>query len=579
MKLKKPTRRLVIILTSVLFILIIAVLVLNAYLGSIIEGKIREALNNNKTKYIVSLRDVKFNIISGNLKVYDLSIEPDSTLLDAVKNGNAPVNMVEGAEIPEFKIAGIGYYQALVNRNFVVRKIELSDAHVIIYRGAKPKYKKEQFEIRQQFSVDSIYIEKLGGINLKKFIFSDCKLEIFDLVKDDYVLQTGSVDAELTGMDLVKRKGLDHVFMLGFYDFKMEVSFDEFKLPGGWYNLGIDKLTFNMPDSSFLIRDLKFWPQYDDLNKMAKDQKFTKEIYDVSIDEIKLYHCNMTSLVQDGSYFIDSVLINGLNIDILKDKRYPFNENLRPKLPHQLLKTMNVPLNIPVLRMKKSNLKYQEKNEGEKDLMTVTLNKINTEIKNITTLEDSIKKGKILEIHLTTRLMDKAVLDVQFAMPLRSSSDTMFFTGHLGATPMKPFNRATIPALGLKIVGGKINNIDFKGAANAHYSSGEMTMTYENLEGEVYKKDVKETNKFMTWVANKAVRNNNPGKNGKLRVARMEFERVMYKGFGNFMWKTLQSGIVNTVSPTGKYEAEGSAPQNENESKSKSERRRSKNKE
>ena len=31
----------------------------------------------------------------------------------------------------------------------------------------------------------------------------------------------------------------------------------------------------------------------------------------------------------------------------------------------------------------------------------------------------------------------------------------------------------------------------------------------------------------------------------------MKFERVLYKGFGNFLWKTLQNGIVNTIAPFG----------------------------
>jgi len=31
----------------------------------------------------------------------------------------------------------------------------------------------------------------------------------------------------------------------------------------------------------------------------------------------------------------------------------------------------------------------------------------------------------------------------------------------------------------------------------------------------------------------------------------MNFDRVSYKGFGNVLWKTLQSGIVNTIAPFG----------------------------
>lgn len=56
----------------------------------------------------------------------------------------------------------------------------------------------------------------------------------------------------------------------------------------------------------------------------------------------------------------------------------------------------------------------------------------------------------------------------------------------------------------------------------------------------------------MSWAANTVLRTGNPGKNGKTRVVEMSFDRVMYKGLGNFVWKTLQSGIVGSITPTGK---------------------------
>ena len=59
-------------------------------------------------------------------------------------------------------------------------------------------------------------------------------------------------------------------------------------------------------------------------------------------------------------------------------------------------------------------------------------------------------------------------------------------------------------------------------------------------------------NKLLSWAANTVIHVSNPGKNNKVRIASMEFERVEYKGFGNYVWKTLLSGIMNTILPTGK---------------------------
>ena len=41
----------------------------------------------------------------------------------------------------------------------------------------------------------------------------------------------------------------------------------------------------------------------------------------------------------------------------------------------------------------------------------------------------------------------------------------------------------------------------------------------------------------------------------------MDFERTPYKGLGNYLWKTIESGIINTVSPVGLTEEKVEARQ------------------
>jgi hypothetical protein len=106
--------------------------------------------------------------------------------------------------------------------------------------------------------------------------------------------------------------------------------------------------------------------------------------------------------------------------------------------------------------------------------------------------------------------------------------------------------------MGLKFENGQLDNINFSGSASPRFSKGKMTMLYNDLEADLSKKDFENKNKFLSWLANAVLYTSNPGKNTEIRIVQMEFERVPYKGFGNLMWKTLQSGIMHTVLPTGK---------------------------
>lgn len=555
MALSKSKKTILIVTSSIALIIVLIIIIINFFLGNILESKIREALNKSDENFEVSLRDVRFNIISGNLKILDLEIQPDSSLLDLLKKGHAPSATFQGAEVPLFKIAGINLYKAIVDGEINLRKIELSKAHITIFKGKKPEKEiEEKVGEQQSFKTDSIYIKGLNGIDLSKILLHKCKVDVYDLVEEKYVMQSGEINISLTEVDLIERPEKDDVFELGFDHFILELSIDEFKLPGGMYNLHVKQLLYSRVDSSMQIKGIHYWPQYTDLDKMAKDMKFTKEMFNIKVRDINVYQLNAGRIINDGEVYIDSILVNELKIDILKDKRYPFNEELRPKLLNQLLTSMELPLNIEKIKIENSELIYREKNPGTKEKMTVSLNKLKANLNNVTSVKDSIKDGAVFRINLQAKLMDKAEMNVHFVMPLNSKSDTMFYSGTLGSASFITFNKAIVPALGVEFKEGKLNSLSFSGSSNSHISKGKMTMKYENLVAEVYKKESKNKNKFMSWAANAAVYSNNPGKKGKLRVAHIEFERVMYKGFGNFMWKSVQSGLVNSVAPTAKHD-------------------------
>jgi hypothetical protein len=79
-----------------------------------------------------------------------------------------------------------------------------------------------------------------------------------------------------------------------------------------------------------------------------------------------------------------------------------------------------------------------------------------------------------------------------------------------------------------------------------------MEFVYQDLEAEVFKHKNTEKSGFLSWSVNNLIHKSNPRNNGELKEAVMNFERVEYKGFGNFLWKTIQSGIVNSIAPFGK---------------------------
>ncbi|MCK5838289.1 MAG: hypothetical protein KAG99_00510, partial [Bacteroidales bacterium] len=82
-------------------------------------------------------------------------------------------------------------------------------------------------------------------------------------------------------------------------------------------------------------------------------------------------------------------------------------------------------------------------------------------------------------------------------------------------------------------------------------------LLYDDLKITVLK--VKKTenflqkNKFLSFVGNAAVRNQNPPKGKPERIAEMFFERNKNKALFNYMIKTLVTGFIATIGPSDKH--------------------------
>ena len=540
------------IIVAIIFILII---IINQMAASLIEVKIKAALEKNQTEYLVKIGDVGGNIFFGNIRLKDIEIKPDSNLLQSIKDGTAPTSTAFDLDIPLIRIVGIGMYDAIVNSIIEVKTIQIKRAKIKIYKGKARKYEKDTIQEETQsarFNLDSIYLKNVSGISLEKIALINIDFQLWDIEKDKEILSNKLSKFELTGFYIHEYPDTVNVFYLDADELKVHISGEEFDLPGGEYKLSLKSLDYAKSDSVLRIKKMKFKPIWKDKFKMAAQWKFTKEIFDVEIDELNVYSFDFRKLFKEGAVYVDSIAITRLNLDIFKDKRYPFDESKRPKLPQQLFKTMKMPLYIGLVKIYDSKLIYKEKNKTSKDLLTVVLGSLSGEISFITSLKDSISTKKSMKIKLRSKMMNKPLLTTAFELPLYNKNNVFYFSGTLTAAPLKTFNPAAFPALGIKFTEGNLKSLTFKASATDSVSNGEMTMLYENLKTEVIKKDHVSKNKFLSWAANTVVKTSNPGKSGKIRVAVMGYDRDMYKGFMNLVWKTLQTGITNSILPASK---------------------------
>jgi hypothetical protein len=539
MNLKKKYK----IMIAIMLGLIAVIFAANLIISHLISKKVADLLNNQKIEnYHLSIDKTSFSLFDRSMVISQVHLSPVDSSMIKLKQNLLGKNTLQKISISQLELRGIQLFPLIFSKKVIIKHLMVED----------PLYQKysngiKSSEKQKPISIDSIVIKGINGFELDEIKVKNLKLQVINITSDEITFENKPMSFEFSGFKLEKIN--DQVYQLKPVENLFEIKNIDVSFPDKQYAFSIEKLQLNFEDSLLNFINLSYKPLINKV-KLANSYPFNTEVYDLNIKDMKIFHVDLHKLVKNKGIFIDSIQISQLSIDIYKDKRKPFDESKRPQLPHNLLKNMEMPLLIHKISFENSQMYYEERLENKDILLKVNMKELNALLTNVTSIKEY--RDKPLNIDLHTKFMGKADLDINMNFPLKDDQKTFYFSGQLAASELKLYDSAIIPAVGLKILQGNLESLTFNASANDYNSTGTMIMKYSDLEAEVFKHKNMEKSGFLSWSVNTLVHKSNPGKNGTLREVPMNFDRVMYKGFGNLLWKTLQSGIVNTIAPFGK---------------------------
>ncbi len=511
---------------------------------NVVEKKISNLINNsNSIEYFTNVESVDFKLLDKSITFNNIFIGPRLDInSDSVKQ-NFKNDSLEKITIASIKISDLHYLDYLSKRNVKIGQVEINN--VFIRESNRKKQKSTPKS--KTINLDSIYIEKINAFEVDRFDFNNIEYVVVDSITNEQVFHHEPISFNLDGFQLEKVNDKDHVFK--FESINKVFKVNEIVLDVSEnYKLSIDEISLDTESSDIKIKKLNLKP-IGGQHAISRKDKFNNTVFDFEIDQINLYHIDFSKLFKKQGLFIDSIQITNGVFDFYKDNRKPFNKSLHKKLPHQLLKELKMPLNIDLISIEGSTMlvnNYFPHSEAE---MNLSIDSIKGLITNMSNLSKNAKTP--IKIKMYAKLMKKGDLRSNFTFPMNDQHYNFYFDGTLASTRFIYYDDIIYPALGLKILNGNLDRLSFKAKANNYSSSGTMRMLYHNLEATVYKKESNEKSKFLSWAVSTVLHNSNPVKNKKVRVATMYRKHDIYIGFGGYLWKTLQSGIVNTLSPAG----------------------------
>ncbi|MDP2724150.1 MAG: hypothetical protein Q8O72_15440 [Bacteroidales bacterium] len=549
---KRKSRKIFLISGIVLAVILVLTLSANLIVSRIVERKVRNILETTPVKgYDISFNTLRVNLFSMSVILKDICLKPDTILMNEYKSFSATKKTLIQTEIPVLKIRYLDALSYLSGNVVTIDEILYQRATITIYTGGGKREKRKitAEEIEKGINMNNLVIPGIGGVDIGEIKLNNLNLLVINPVKGDTLVHNTDIDFTLEKIYLIKNESDSNSFRLDMSDIRFELTNEHFVVASGKYNLSFSKLSFSAKTHEILINDFLFKPTLD-AKRLASQFKYRTDVYQAEVRDIAVQLGDVKNMLITGNYYLPQIRLDGLNLFIVRNISLPFDEARRPLLPNQLLKTLKTDIDIDSLEITNGNLLYEETNNDNTLPMKVSLDKLHLLISEITSIRDSMANNRPMKIHLTADLQNQLPLDVRFEFPLLSKSDTFSFAGTLGGGKMSIFNPVVKSAVDVKFVNGKLNGIDFSVQANPAYAMGEMTMLYTGLQGEVLKKSSDNSNKLLSWIADQVVKSDNPFAREKPRVVPVYFDRVMYKGFGNFAFKSLLSGILASTIPT-----------------------------
>lgn len=526
---------------------------INPILETTLDAYLREKLEVRWTSptYRFSYEDLDIDIVSQRITFTDFRMSPLDEYRELLLKDTTGGKALRTIKADEITVEGIGLMNFLWDKTIEIDEIDVSAVHMDLL--VPPKIKKTSKEIAEPkgTAIEGIRLPGIKKLSLGRFNLGGFEMHQIRKGTSDTLLSFHSDGGTLDGMSLINAEGDDKsYFEPNMQDLVLQLNAQVLNLKKALYQVSITQLKYSYDSEDLEVRDIIFAPREDRQSFRDKSQ-YSYEIYDATVQSLFLEDFNLDRFLDQGIVFLKKMELDSLNLNIFRDKTKPFNTDKRVLLLNQKMEALDFPLHIGAIEVNNSYLQYTEQSDYSKPPLVLDFSDLQVKLSRLTSVPDSLQTEKPLEIELSAKLDRSVPVVVNLTMPY--SQKPFRLSGHTEkASSFASLNKTVLPALGLQFTSGSLDGLDFHMTGTPYAVKGELTMRYHDLTVEIDKPD-HQKKKTLSWVANTVLKKSNPHHNGRLIIGEIAFDRIPYKGLGNFAWKGVQSGLVNSINPFGNH--------------------------
>lgn len=539
------------VVLAILFLFSLSVLLLIKFrLEPFVAKKIRTAVNEStQGLYHADFTDIHISLLQGSIMFDTLSIRPDTLVLESLGNKEEAPKHTYQIEVKGLAFRNISFWDIYYHKKLDLESIVIQKPRITItYNDYKTKEDTlEKTTAYQQIS------KFLQSIHFNELILNDADIRYVD--KSISPTQT----TEVKGLHLraieFRLDSTSHRNKNKFYyteDIQINLQDHKFLTKDGLYTISIGNFSASTSGSDLRMEKLRIKPNFPEM-EFSRKFKEQHDRYDITFNELLLIDVDLSRLNRYRQLSASSFVIDGAVIDIFMNRELPpVSFDKGRNYPQLVLKRLKLPTTIDSMFIKNSRISYSEYNPKSKKKGTLTFNRFNAVLLNVTNDSSRLQKDHWLRSNVSTWLMNKGKLNVNINMDLTASNAAFNFNGTMGKMDMRELNTLSRNLSLAEIESGTINKAQFNVSGNIRTTNGTLKLYYNDLKVNVLKNDeesgeLKKRGLISALANSIVIKNDNPDEGGELRIGKTDAERLNSGSFFNLMWKSIFSGLKESV--------------------------------
>jgi hypothetical protein len=531
------------IAAGILVIIVAALLILSGiYADRILDPFVRSVLEQNKPmNHKIEYGKIKVNLLQRFIKVRDVKMTP-------VPGLNKDENIWMEVTVSTIRMTNFDIRKMLFDKALSIGDINILQPDVIVHLPLNPP--EEIIDSVQVDRAEKAKKQALKSISLERFLISGGS---FTLIRNNVILASSpSINLVTDHINVIKNSADEPI---GYTYNKLNLTLSDIALhsESGLYDMSVESFSASKEDSTIVLNGFRMIPKYDK-KEFVKKLEFQTDRFDLVIGKIELARIGIEQFLTGRPLKISAIIIDSLFADIFRDKNVPFDFNRFPLFYNESFMKIGLPVILDSVMITNSRILYNELAEGKSSPGEISLDDFTLSIYNLTNLPPDSNEVREMRAFVNAKVMGEGNLTAEIALPLEGNMHDFECTGSVGSMQLSPLNGMLEPSLNISFNAGKLNRMTFYFSTTDVRSNGWMEFLYQDLDVVLHKKEAEKSWGFVSMLANTMALSNNPAPGKDLKIVEIGFERDKNKGIINYVWKTIQSGMVRTILPVKKYQ-------------------------